>query len=177
MKNKAHKLRNIFLTAVFFSLSTFSYGQTKEETISWLKEKLNSNMWIITDEVYSNLKLESINECSFTITYSSFYCQYHKCGLCAECTSEKQYYTAHITYLIDGNLLFNQENEQIVSKIKNVKIVKNFINGKVETRQTDGNDYRDGNLKIENKETEILNRILKALDHLAIFCPKKKETF
>lgn len=60
MKNKTNKLRNTFLAASFCLLNTISYGQTKEETISWLKEKLDKCIEIHLASAINNIGKEAI---------------------------------------------------------------------------------------------------------------------
>lgn len=58
----------ITICLLFFLLNTLSFGQTKEETISWLKEKLTRHL------SYHNYPLTiTINECEIRITYISNY--------------------------------------------------------------------------------------------------------
>ena len=65
----------ITICLLFFSLTTVSFGQTKEETISWLKEKMTNNLdfsqGMKDHQVigFRDLELESINECEFILKY------------------------------------------------------------------------------------------------------------
>ena len=49
----------------------------------------------------------------------------------------------------------------------------------IKSTQNKGNPWYSSTSSIilRNKEDDIYSRIPKALDHLATFCPKKKETF
>ena len=51
------------------AIPVFANAQTKEETISWLTEKLKNCMV----ELNSNTRLVSIDECQFTIQYDQLY--------------------------------------------------------------------------------------------------------
>ena len=57
------------LFAIILSIGVAN-AQTKEETISWLKEKLSKYMyaWDV-----SNIRLESIDECKIVFNYTSSY--------------------------------------------------------------------------------------------------------
>ena len=66
-------LKNIAITAIcLFSMS--SYAQTKEETISWVKEKLTK--YIVSNVSFKNLDLLiTVSSCDITIDYK-YYNQY-----------------------------------------------------------------------------------------------------
>lgn len=158
MENRTNKLRNAFLVISFCFLNTFSYGQTKEETISWLKDKLSK--YLNVDDL-NNFKLEDVNECEFIISGRKILS-----------------YGNNNTHL-DMKYFFPTEGVNIDSegeikyKVKAIRIIKTPSHETKEEYFSDGGGF----YKIQNREQDINNRIQKALDHLATFCPKKKETF
>lgn len=131
---------------------------TKEETISWLKEKLenllvamNPNSELKTRDI----KIISADECSFTVTF-----KYN------ESTVTEKFPTDGITNLI-GSGLINYKNN----------VVRKSDNDTVD--RTEGAFYYGStvDVRIDDREADIYARILKAFQHLATFCPKKTETF
>lgn len=154
MKNKTNKLRNAFLVVSLCLLNTISYGQTKEETISWLKEKLSSYLIYNYPLPDASIKLESIDECTFIIYFTG--------------TDYGEKYFLRSIFPTDG-LSFNDEG-------------KAFYNNKVIASQCStysGTEYDKSSyhFQLEDREDKIRERVKKALDHLATFCSKKKETF
>jgi hypothetical protein len=152
MKNKTNKFRNAFLIAGFCLLNTISYAQTKEETISWLKEKLEKNL--VSGYSIINLKLNEVTPCTYTISFTTtgpgYYGKHHhKCTLPTEGAN-----------IINEGFYYNSQK----------------ISGEV-----DGEFYSisntSGKFSIREGEDNLRERVQKALDHLATFCPKKKETF
>ena len=141
MNNKTNKLRNAFLIAGFCLLNTFSYGQTKEETISWMEEKLTKYIY----EPNYNVTVESIDECEITIkTINS--------------GDWNMVPTSGMKITTDGSMCFSFNAIKVEGRI--------------------GNFSRScPNFSIRISEDQILSRIEKAVEHLATFCPKKKETF
>ena len=136
-----------------------SYAQTKEETISWLKEKLTKNIEIssIRGKVES-IKVLAIDECSITVIYN--------------------------LYVYDGTRRtsdYEQITEEIPTNhiekgIRGFKYPADLVIKKNLTKNTEVR-YSETGFKIGYKEVDIENRILKALKHLSTFCEKKKETF
>ena len=135
-------------------------AQTKEETISWLKEKLHNYMYLDDAEFeiqkVNDLKILSLNECEIVLTFNL-----------------KDVNTGDIqlmkTVAPCNDVLINLSSGIIYYKSNVVK----WIN-------PSGSFVYSWNLpfvKIGFNEENILERIQKALDHLATFCPKKKEIF
>jgi hypothetical protein len=145
------KMKNTVIIASFFLLSTISYGQTKEETISWLTEKFNK--YLIGYNPWYEINNITISTCAITIdvTYD------------AVNDSPIKYRTVMPT---DGiniwelGFQFNEERVSITDPSNKLRFSKN-------------NDY----CKLKNAEPDLYGRVKKALEHLATFCPKKKETF
>ena len=151
-------LKTIFLFLAMMYAGN-SYAQTKEETISWLKEKLTKNIEIssIRGKVES-IKVLAIDECSITVIYNLYvYDGTRRTSDYEQITEEIP--TNHIEKGIGG---FKYPADLVIKK----NLTKN-----TEVR------YSETGFKIGYKEVDIENRILKALKHLSTFCEKKKETF
>lgn len=135
---------------VFLGFTTQSQAQTKEETITWLKEKLGEYMVGLGDD--SNVTIGSIDECKivFNYLYDSF-------------GRKVQYQQILPTAIasINGNGNF----------IYNAALTSNQAQGHVPEFS------KDSYLKLADREENIRSRVEKALKHLATFCPKKQETF
>lgn len=147
----------ILKTVAIFAFCLFnlnSYAQTKEETISWLQEKLSK--YIVYDLNFENLNLLiNVSSCNITIDYT-YYNQY---------IHESQKYIVKIP--TDGVTIENGKINVTGERITEQDIARGtskFINS-----------LEFFNLK--EGETDLQNRVQTALDHLATFCPKKKETF
>ncbi len=66
---KALKALFLFLAMMY---AGNSYAQTKEETISWLKEKFaNAHLYDFMEPAKQKVKIENINECEVVFTYES----------------------------------------------------------------------------------------------------------
>lgn len=170
--NKTTIMRKYIVIALLCLFSTFSYGQTKEETISWLTEKLEKCLngtytgWEANDGYpnylvgkHENVKLESINECEFIVTY-------------------------HI-YNIKFRTVFPTDIDSIKNTCEGSPLptcFTFFYDAKVVKTEnlTKKNEYYSHagiGIIIEPREENIYARIEKAMKHLSTFCPKKKETF
>lgn len=62
-------MKKLFTICLMMAIPILANAQTKEETITWLKEKLKTCMV----EQNSNTRLVSIDECQFTIQYDQLY--------------------------------------------------------------------------------------------------------
>lgn len=154
MKTKILKTITI-LTLCLFSMK--SNSQTKEETIDWLKEKLSKylNVYNLT-----NFKIEDVNECEFIISGRIIL------GYGNDNTHLDMKY-----FFPTQGININSKGE-IGYKIKAIRTIRTPSHTTKEEYFSDKTEYN-----IENREQDINARIQKALDHLATFCPKKKETF
>ncbi|TVZ59292.1 hypothetical protein NA63_1820 [Flavobacteriaceae bacterium MAR_2010_105] len=141
-----------FLAICLCSLN--NYAQTKEETISWLQEKLTK--YIVSDLNFKNLDLLiTVSSCDITIDYT-YYDQYiHKNQTCKVKIPTDGVTIENGTIFVNGERIIDQDITRGTSK---------FIN-----------KFEYFNLK--EGETDLRGRVKKALDHLSNFCPKKKETF
>tara|TARA_R110001592_G_scaffold96667_1_gene277493 strand:- start:447 stop:881 length:435 start_codon:yes stop_codon:yes gene_type:complete len=137
------------LLIAFFLFSLNSQAQTKEETISWLQEKLTKYI-VPYDTSISNISI-TVSSCEITFDYT-----------------------------IDGKYKWQSTipTDEVIFKDNML-----YTNGERIKRKdiTEGTPIRYQkilyNLKLMEGETDLKARVKKALDHLATFCPKKKETF
>uniref|UniRef100_UPI00404B80C0 hypothetical protein n=1 Tax=Flavobacterium sp. TaxID=239 RepID=UPI00404B80C0 len=65
---KTHFLKTCTIIGISLLFSANSYAQTKEETITWLKEKLGKYM--MESKFYTTIRLVSIDECKIVFSYS-----------------------------------------------------------------------------------------------------------
>ena len=147
-------IRLIVLAALLLP-ALVSQAQTKEETIAWLKEKLGNYSYLPLSS-YNHLKLIDISSCEIIYSY--------KWG---------EAYT-HTLYIPLQNCVINSSG--YFDKFP-IKAVKDFV--KDMDNEPSHPQFLDtiSQIKIENREENIYERIQKAIDHLATFCPKKTETF
>lgn len=162
------KTKTTILLTFFMLFSMVSFGQTKEETIAWIKQKfelyyLNSNNGIIV----------TVTPCTFTMKYKVDF--------------GHSYGTRTITFPVT-NITFETSDNGI-----SIKFIPNTVQQIDELTQKINSEWsRSKNLKIgdkfvdklyvdsiflRNKENDLGNRMEKALKHLATFCNKPKETF
>lgn len=151
-------------------------AQTKEETIAWLKEKLAN--YLVKGDIfygtYSNIKLESLNECEFTISYverqiiNDTQYPFSK-------TDKTMYYTCTAPTTIDKVVDYLKYDLKVV---KTTSKGNSLVNNMTAYTYKEDLSYRDFiPLAIQEREAGIRARVDKALKHLATFCPKKKEVF
>jgi hypothetical protein len=167
----------IIITLLCF-FSTVSYGQTKEETISWLKEKFENyltggyhgkgGLWYKTDILSFQL-----NECELFIKYkeTTSYARgqtslremtipLKNIGIA---TLDEIGTTAYFIFQISVIKYKVTQSTDEYMKIGEIKYTSNSVQ-KVEINLT--------------REEGLYERIQTALTHLATFCPeKKKEMF
>lgn len=136
------------ITALFILFSISSFAQTKEQTIAWIKEKLEKHGG---SENYSYINVK-VSPChiSFTEKFSSgseFPCSFNPS-------------TAKSWKVNSGDPGITADAEIIRS-----------VN-------SDGDIYNTSNLYIRYGESDIHERMIKALLHLATFCEEgKNEAF
>lgn len=163
------KLLILVLLVFFMAGMQNAQAQTKEETISWLKEKLEKNLvggylsyptdgTINSESEVTDVKLESINECEFVLTYKAW-------G-----KFRKVYYPTNIKSIE----VYNGAGYTTGYLFKySAAVVRKLI--------LDSNEeYYDSHpwgIEIVEREENIRARVEKALKHLATFCEQKKEAF
>jgi hypothetical protein len=185
MKNKTNNISKAIVLLSFCLLNTISFGQTKEETISWLKEKFEKCGYMARGGNMECEKLKyKINECSILVT-----------AVITDSRDEIEYGVLSLEFPTTGCKIwgtgdlrdeFRNMHFGVLSYksrvVKDEKIyTKKHKYWKNETILRDvsafiSNESRYG-FYLQKNEDDILERIQKALDHLATFCPKKKETF
>ena len=143
-------MKKLFTICLMMAIPILANAQTKEETITWLKEKLKTCMV----EQNSNTRLVSIDECQFTIQYDQLYNNNTKD------TDEVSFPFDGVT-IKDGKLIYDLD------------VIKRFRYGKANSKVY----YKQSNELLRLCETDIYTRMQKAMQHLSTFCPKKKETF
>ena len=162
------KALKTILIAFLLLQTAVSFGQTKEETIAWIKEKLLNNTLLHSPRYsvkggHNKFSLQSVDECTIVYRYER--------------------------YFEDGRPSVVLEEQLPIAKIK----IDSYIssNGKVfllatSTNEevirgrnlTEGTNYLKKSSNIEVPNTDNLHeRLTKALNHLATFCQNKRETF
>jgi hypothetical protein len=162
------KRLSLFITAFLLLQTAVSYGQTKSETIEWIKDKLLNNT-LLHSPNYSvkggrnKFSLQSVDECTIVYRYE----RYFEDGRQSE-VYEEQLPIAKIkidSYLSSNGkvfLLASSTNEEVI-RGRNL---------------TEGTNYLKKSSNIEVPNTDNLHeRLTKALNHLATFCQNKRETF
>lgn len=154
------KSLKIFFLLLAMLVVDNSYGQTKEETIAWIKDKLsNSTKFIEVDgdaAARINFAIKKIDECSIVITYK--YGSNSSSGGIND--YEQTLPIKDVNINEKGRLTYSSE----------VVVDKNISKGKYSF-------IKASEFEIVETEPDLRNRVLKALKHLATFCEKKKETF
>lgn len=143
-------MKKLFTICLMMAIPVLANAQTKEETITWLKEKLKTCMV----EQNSNTRLVSIDECQFTIQYDQLYNNNTKD------TDEMSFPFDGVT-IKDGELIYDLDVIEHISRVGNDKKYYKKKSG----------------ILLRLCETDIFTRMQKAMQHLSTFCPKKKETF
>ena len=154
------KLKTLFL---FLALvcAVNSFGQTKEETIAWLKEKFaNAHLYDFMEPAKQKLKIESINECEVVFTYES---------------KRKEDGGFSRTTIPFANLkMIKSGTETYLNVIGNkAKAIKS----ECETCESKTYYTTNSSIQIEETEVDLFSRIEKAAAHLATFCAKNKQAF
>ena len=137
-----------------------SFGQTKEETIAWLKEKFaNAHLYDFMEPAKQKLKIESINECEVVFTYES---------------KRKEDGGFSRTTIPFANLKMKKTGDR--NDEKSIGNMAKAIKREWETSKKTRNDS-SSSIHIEETEVDLFSRIEKAAAHLATFCAKNKQAF
>lgn len=166
-------MKKLVLLICLFA-ATAGKAQTKDETISWLIEKLSK---CIVSTFSSDESKEfyyysiQVNECEITIEI--------KMDRPGE--TRPGYWKRHydkITLPLSARLEPIQTGGQAVFRVraKVIRSVGYYVNYKDERTDWNKLDEYCG-VRVNNMEENIFERINKALSHLASFCPQKKEAF
>lgn len=146
-------MKKSLLLLAFLSLVFTASAQTKEETITWLTEKLSKNAYCGS----AKINIVTVNECE--MVFSSI----------DEPTKWTQGKVYRITVLTSITSLGNFG--QLQYSFDAVKIYNGM------TQSTHKQSATDNYLYIQEGEENLKKRIEKALKHLSTFCKKKEETF
>lgn len=144
------------LLALLCTNSVFS--QTKAETIEWLTETLNKSIAEF-DSKHTEVKLESIDECTLVFSYK-YKLQRYQSALPTAIKSLPD---------VGGFLPLGQNGRGFMYHNKSIH-TKNLDTGK------EFNHKYTASIKIQNPQNEenFYQKIEKALKHLATFCEGKK---
>lgn len=147
----------LIILILFVSVTQSVKAQTKEETISWLQEKLQKYTYY---DYFGNTAEDirvNVSECKITINYTLIE------RLNGNIT---KYYNQYCIMPTDGVILSGRIE------------MKNNIAG-IKEREYNHNESLTyiTSLKITKGEDNLYERLQKAVDHLASFCPKTKEAF
>ncbi len=138
-----------------------SFGQTKEETITWLKEKFaNAHLYDFMEPAKQKLKIESINECEVVFTFES---------------KRKEDGGFSRTTIPFANLKMKKTSDKYYTKVIGNKAMA--IKSECETCESKTYYTSSSVIEIEETEVDLFSRIEKAAAHLATFCAKNKQAF
>ena len=155
---KALKALFLFLAMMY---AGNSYAQTKEETISWLKEKFaNAHLYDFMEPAKQKVKIESINECEVVFTYES--------------KRKEDGGFSRITIPF-ANLKMEQTGDR--NDEKSIGNKAKAIKSECETCESKTYYTSSSVIEIEETEVDLFSRIEKAAAHLATFCAKNKQAF
>lgn len=166
------KKKLILLALCLFALtySQTAQAQTKEETIAWIKEKLEKYVYTYTKEVEGIWDIH-ISPCRISYTYSE-YDIYHT-----------QYRNAYNLYQVSFPLTSITSIEEGLGSV-DINFDAGVVLKKIYVKGGNLKDYTYWKTEnyiglsfIKNAESDLVKRMEKALLHLATFCEKKKETF
>jgi len=146
-------MKKIILSFAFLSLIFTANAQTKEDTITWLTEKLSKNAYCGT----AKITIVVLNECEMIFSTID------------EPTKWTQGKVYRIT--VPTSIASLGRNGQLQYSFDAAKIYDGI------TRSTFKQSSTDNYLYIQEGEENLKNRIEKALKHLSTFCKKKEETF
>lgn len=155
----------IYLLAFILAGTVTAYraqAQTKEETITWLSEKLKLGLHA-DSRAYCNITLEGLTECEMTVSITDCYRGSSTFG-------KKTTYTLPVHGIRLG-ITRAKFSSGIVERTVfryNHKAIKS----------SDGQDEEWSVFEFDTeKEENLKDRMHKAFEHLATFCPKKEEAF
>ena len=144
MKSKFFKSLCLF---TFLCITSSSFGQTEQETKSWLQEKLSKYWRRASDSNVEDLSIK-VETCNLVINWTW---NTHK----------------HEAIVPTDGTFFSPMIETEGERIKD----KNLTTNETSYRQS------VWFFELPEAEKDLYSRVKKALGHLASFCPKKKETF
>jgi len=149
--------KSFFTLCLFVAFTTNTKAQTKEETITWLQEKLQKYIYYdMFGSKGEDIRVK-VSECFITITFTRATTEYQK---------PVKYYNQYFIIPTDGAQFgFYIEMKDRVKSIR--------------SKQYDHTEGFTGtaDVHITEGEEKLKERLNKAVTHLATFCPKKVETF
>jgi len=149
------KTTKTIITALLLLFSISSFAQTKEETIAWIKEKLEKYGGG-EDTSFINVQ---VSPCSISFTQTDD-------GVGA------YYYSFNPSLVKQWNLLSSAVVER---KLVGIIAMADVIRVKSDESKE---EYWSSLIRIRNGESDIHERMIKALLHLATFCEEgKNEAF
>lgn len=149
-------MKKLLFATLFCLITLYAVqAQTKEETITWLQEKLKKNVTLNCYECEGVNYDVQVSECFITIKYSVLQ------------NSGKKYVGLKDIIPIQGV-------ELSVNDIKMKDKSSSVTHIDSEGNATYGFSTA---LNLRKADENLFPRLQKAVDHLATFCPKKQETF
>jgi hypothetical protein len=155
------KLTKIVAVLLLCIASNTVVAQTKEETISWITEKLKKHLVSSFEDnrclQLDYLRLESVTPCeiqvSFTLLGGGGACKtkQYKCILPLDGID-----------VVSGDFAYNSEKLNLIES---------------SSGKTSYTKWSTGYFSVRNGEDGLRERLQKALKHLATFCPQVKEAF
>lgn len=159
-------MKKLLLICVFTLCYSYqAKAQTKEETISWLQEKLQKYVVFNPNFCRSETTSVEVTECSITVRFTLFYPPID--------VEQKIYRDQYYIIPTNGLSFFNSTSPQ-----GNGIGMKDGINNIKKKLYNKSEDVDSGTaLTVLKGEENLYERLQKAVDHLATFCPKKEEAF
>ncbi len=140
----------LFALLLCFITSYAVQAQTKEETITWVNQKLQTYLYLDWFGATTEDLTIKVTECFITINFTYVANERNK--------RPGQYYIIPTDGVEFGERKINMKNGT-----ESIRSESGFINS--------------ASFGIKIGEENLLERLNKAVTHLATFCPKKQETF
>jgi len=148
---------------IIYGILIFSFmyqpiqAQTKEETISWLKEKIERYKRKYGSG-YSMPTIESMNECELVMKYNR--------------GSEEKIWASYTVIIPTNGVLIDGDGD-LRNRNESIRVVQNIIpNG-----NTSMDYFKRSSIDIANGESNLYERIARGFAHLNRYCPVKKNLF
>lgn len=149
-------LKTIITTTILLFLTSTQevQGQTKEETIAWIKEKLEKYGGFIDNSLESYYSDVQVNPCMISFMEKYNY---------TDGSVPSRFNPSSVkSWVVDGDRGYIKADANVISKIFS----------------DDNKASMQSGLFLRNGESEIHERMIKALLHLATFCDEgKNEAF
>lgn len=171
-------MKKLITICLFMATMCTVNAQTKEETISWLQEKLEKSLEFGLYPSYryfiKNNEMDALNDSYSTIPIPKIKSvKINECELKIDVLipsdqwSKDQFST--ITVILPTVIREREIYENRVFQYDDLEVYYIFNQKKYK--------FNSQNLIIRQQEENLSQRVKKALLHLNTFCPKKKETF